>query len=173
MPFETRWAKAKGADRSLTAVLAETAQAERPALEPTIQHIAQQPRILEVFVGLLRRLGVVGETTPAMLIYLIVTARILARPAAAKVHGPSSGGKNYLVAGVLDFFPPSAFYALTAMSERALAYDDEPLVHRILVLYEAHAVASDTGSYLLRSLLSEGKVRYVTVEKTGDGLRSG
>ena len=32
---------------------------------------------------------------------------------------------------------PSAFYALTAMSDRALAYSDEPLKHRHLVTYEA------------------------------------
>ena len=33
-------------------------------------------------------------------------------------------------------------------------------------------MASDMGSYLIRSLLSEGRVRYVTVEKTRDGLKS-
>ena len=52
-----------------------------------------------------------------------------------------------------------------------MAYDDEPLVHRVLVLYEAHAIASETGNYLLRSLLSEGLVRYLTVEKTSDGIK--
>ena len=57
------------------------------------------------------------------------------------------------------------------MSKRAMAYDDEPLVHRVLVLYEAHAIASETGNYLLRSLLSEGLVRYLTVEKTSEGIK--
>ena len=58
------------------------------------------------------------------------------------------------------------------MSEHALAYDQEPLQHRMLVIYEAAGMAGEMQSYLIRSLLSEGKVRYVTVEKTKAGLNS-
>jgi hypothetical protein len=56
------------------------------------------------------------------------------------------------------------------MSDRALAYSTEPLKHRHLVIYEAAGMASDFATYLIRSLLSEGRVRYETVEKTRDGL---
>jgi hypothetical protein len=87
------------------------------------------------------------------------------------VKGPSSGGKSYLTEQVLSFFPESAYYALTAMSEHALAYSDKPLMHRFLVLYEASGMNSDFQTYLLRSLLSEGKVRYETVEKTSEGMK--
>ena len=55
------------------------------------------------------------------------------------------------------------------MSERALAYDTEPLVHRMLVIHEAAAIRGHWLTYLLRSLLSEGCVRYATVEKTPGG----
>ena len=57
------------------------------------------------------------------------------------------------------------------MSEKALAYSKEPLSHRFLVLFETAGMNSDFGSYLLRSLLSEGKIRYETVEKSADGLQ--
>lgn len=73
---------------------------------------------------------------------------------------------------VLRFFPPEAFYVLTAMSERALAYGQEPLAHRMIVLYEAAGLTGDFGTYLVRSLLSENKICYDTVEKTKDGLKS-
>jgi hypothetical protein len=79
-------------------------------------------------------------------------------------------GKSFLVESTLKFFPPEAFYALTAMSDRALAYSTEPLRHRHLVIYEAAGMASDFATYLIRSLLSEGCLRYETVEKTKDGL---
>jgi hypothetical protein len=39
------------------------------------------------------------------------------------------------------------------------------------VLYEAAGLRSDFGSYLIRSLLSEGRIRYETVETTKEGLR--
>src|SRR5580658_9588607 len=51
-----------------------------------------------------------------------------------------------------------------------LAYSTEPLKHRHLVIYEAAGMASDFATYLIRSLLSEGRLRYETVEKTKDGL---
>jgi hypothetical protein len=57
------------------------------------------------------------------------------------------------------------------MSERALAYSDEPLVHRFLVIYEAAGMESEFQTYLIRSLLSEGRVRYETVEKTSEGMK--
>jgi len=38
------------------------------------------------------------------------------------------------------------------------------------VIYEAAGMASDFATYLVRSLLSEGRLRYETVEKTKEGL---
>ena len=68
-------------------------------------------------------------------------------------------------------FPTSAYYPLSAMSERALAYSEEPLKNRFLVLFEAAGLRGAMASYLVRSLLSEGKLRYETVEKTKSGLK--
>jgi hypothetical protein len=72
---------------------------------------------------------------------------------------------------VLSFFPENAYYALTAMSERTLAYSEEPIKHRFLVIYEAAGMSGEFATYLMRSLLSEGRVRYETVEKTSEGMR--
>jgi hypothetical protein len=85
------------------------------------------------------------------------------------IKGPSAAGKSWTIECVLAFFPVDAYYLLTAMSERALAYGTEPLSHRFLVLFEAAGLESDFASYLVRSLLSEGRVRYETVEKGRDG----
>jgi hypothetical protein len=57
------------------------------------------------------------------------------------------------------------------MSDRALAYSNEPLSHRFLIIYEATGLSSDLASYLVRSLLSEGRIRYETVEKTSEGMQ--
>ena len=94
----------------------------------------------------------VGESRVAKLLFLIVVSRFLDRPVSAAVKGPSSGGKSYLVESVLRFFPESAYYALTAMSDRALAYSEEPLSHRFLVLYEAAGMGGDFATYLIWTL---------------------
>jgi hypothetical protein len=132
--------------------------------------LAKTVSILDEFALELERLGVVGERRIAKLLYLALTSRLLRKPISVAVKGPSSGGKSYTVESVCRFFPDDAYYALTAMSERALAYDTEPLRHRFLVLYEAAGLESDFASYLIRSLLSEDRLRYVTVEKGRDGL---
>ena len=135
------------------------------------ENLVLVPNILERFAQDLSRAGVVGESRLAKLLYLAVTSRFLERPVSVAMKGPSSGGKSYLTEQVLGFFPDEAYYALTAMSEHALAYGDEPLSNRFLVLYEAAGMDSDLATYFVRSLLSEGRLRYETVEKTSEGMK--
>lgn len=132
--------------------------------------LASERHLLELVAAELAASGVAGEARLVQLLYLVVTSRLLERPCSVAVKGPSAGGKSYLVEQVLGLFPPDAYYALSAMSERALAYDREPLVHRMLVLYEAAGIQGEIASYLMRSLLSEGRISYVTVVKTKNGL---
>src|ERR671911_235413 len=153
-------------------------QLERAEAEVTSQEawehcseLAKAPNILERFAAELAQSGVAGEARIAKLLYLAVTSRLLERPVSIALKGPSSGGKSYLTEQVLRFFPKSAFYSLTAMSEKALAYSEEPLSHRILVIFEATGMSGDFATYLIRSLLSEGCIRYELVEKTAEGLR--
>ena len=149
---------------------AESEEAARAAWVACAE-LAKTPNILESFARELARSGVAGESRVAKLLYLAVTSRMLGRPVSVAVKGPSSGGKSYLTERVLGFFPESAYYALTAMSERALAYSEEPLSHRFLVIFEAAGMAGDFATYLIRSLLSEGRLRYEVVEKTSEGLK--
>ena len=134
--------------------------------------LALEPDILRLAADELEAAGVAGESRTVKLLYLVATSRILERPCSIALKGPSAGGKSFLAAQTLDLFPESAYYALSAMSDRALAYDTEPLRHRMLVVYEAAGISSDTASYLMRSLLSEGRISYVTVDRGKSGLAS-
>src|SRR5215211_5018238 len=151
----------------------EREQAEATSLEAWehCSELAKAPNILERFAAELAQSGVAGESSIAKLLYLAVTSRLLERPVSIALKGPSSGGKSYLMERVLSFVPESAYYALTAMSERTLAYSEEPIKHRFLVIYEAAGMSGDFATYLMRSLLSEGRVRYETVEKTSEGMK--
>ncbi len=147
---------------------AAIATAQPPAL-------ASCQSILTEVVAAAAASGCIGEDVAVQLTYLSVTSRLLAPPdtiVSLAVKGPSSGGKSHLVQTVLGLFPENTYYALTSMSERALAYSDVDLAHRMLVLYEAAGLAGDFGTYLVRSLLSEGRIRYETVEKTTTGLKA-
>lgn len=154
---------------SIPAGFSATVQPEPFAAEPPA--IAYSPDVLAEFVNALHSCGVAGEDRFAQVTYLSLTSRVLERPVSLAAKGPSSAGKSFVVQEVVGFFPADAVYALSAMSEHALAYSTEPLGHRFLILYEAAGLDSDFASYLLRSLLSEGRIRYETVEKKrGEGM---
>ena len=168
--FKRRWQVACVSAVPWAAAEAAASEDKRSETWEKCGGLARETNVLDEFANELSRIGVVGERRAAKLIYLAVTSRLLERPVSIVVKGPSSGGKSFLVESTLKFFPSEAFYALTAMSDRALAYSTEPLRHRHLVIYEAAGMCSDFATYLIRSLLSEGRLRYETVEKTKDGL---
>jgi len=150
----------------------EAVEAQRGAAWEACRELAESPDILARFVATQRERGIAGEERTMQIVYLALTSRFLDRPVSVAVKGPSSGGKSYTTERTLDLFPAEAFYALSAMSDRALAYSDEPLAHRFLVIYEAAGMAGEMATYLMRSLLSEGCIKYETVEKTKDGLQA-
>ncbi len=135
----------------------------------TVSSLAEEPRILDVFEKELSRLGLVGETRNAKLLYLAFTSRLLPRPLSILVKGASSAGKNHLVASVAKFFPKEAVYALTSTSERALVYSPTDFKHRTLILYEGDGLIAGFMAYVVRSLLSEGRIAYETTVKQKNG----
>jgi len=170
--FRERWGEAVQAAVPWERYEADRRDGTRLDAWRKCQRIAKAPRILDIFAEAIARTGLVGEGKVVRLLFLVLVSRFLARPVSVAVKGPSSGGKSFLVERVLAFVPPRCYYALSAMSERALAYSEEPLSHRFLVLYEACGLQGDFASYLVRSLLSEGRVRYETVEKVEGKLQA-
>jgi hypothetical protein len=167
-------------ERLQTALEAAEPWAERAAAETEATRagawagcaaLAREPRILDRLSDVMQAIGIVGEDRAVRATFLTMVSRHLAHPVSIALKGPSSAGKSYTVECVLSLFGEEAYYALSAMSERALAYSEEPLSHRMLVIYEAAGLRGDFASYLVRSLLSEGRVRYETVEKGSEGLR--
>lgn len=143
-----------------------------PEIPPAPPPLARCRNIIGKFHRAIKRSGLVGEQRVATLLFLAMISRILMKPVSVVVKGPSSAGKSNVVEKVLAFFPESAYYCLTGMSDRALAYSREPLSHRMLVIYEAAGISGEMATYMLRSLLSEGRIDYETVKKTAEGMKT-
>jgi hypothetical protein len=140
-------------------------------LEAAARDLISDPDILARFGTEVEIAGLVGETSNAKILYLALTSRMFERPVSIAIKGVSSVGKSFTVERVLEFFPPAAYFVRTGMSERAIIYSDESYRHRFLILFEAAGMNSEMQSYLIRTLLSEGRVVYEVVEKTKAGLR--
>ena len=107
-----------------------------------------------------------GSTDNLELLYLVATTRLFPRISSVAVKGPSAGGKSYMVDVVLSLLPEAAYVQMTTMSDKALIYLDDDLGHRMLVLAEAaETEQQEMQNYLIRSLLSEGRIVHHTVER--------
>ncbi|MGH7046805.1 MAG: hypothetical protein ACREE2_10530 [Stellaceae bacterium] len=169
--FRIAFQRALDAAEPYQAIAEREAKAANEASMCAAGDLVFERDILGRFAAELPRAGLVGEDRIAKILYLTLTSRLFDRPVAAAIKGPSSGGKSFTVEVTLRFFSPSAYWERTALSDRALAYSEEDFRHRHLVIYEAAGAASDMAAYLLRSLLSEGRIVYEVVETTRDGIR--
>ena len=133
--------------------------------------MADSDDILGRLTGDLARLGHVGEEVAWKLIYLAATSRLLDQIVSVVLKGPSAAGKSSTVDRVLGFFPADAIVSLSGMSEHFLVYDDRPIAHKMLVLHEAAGMSGEFATYLIRTLLSEGRLVHGTVVATPEGLK--
>ena len=83
------------------------------------------------------------------------------------LKGPSAGGKSFLLSSVMAFFPGLAYYMISTLSPKALAYVGESLTHRMLVVAEYDGMEEKRTEYLLRTLLSEGRITYAVPVNIG------
>ncbi len=137
-----------------------------PVKRVDMPQLALEPDLLGRFSKEVETAGLAHERTTSRLLFLAMVSRVLARPVNVVVKGPSSGGKNFTVEQVLAFFPAWTHWIRTAVSPKAMAYSTESFVNRFVVLLEAESIQSEeagTAALLIRSLLSEGHIKYETV----------
>jgi hypothetical protein len=111
----------------------------------------------------LQQLGLAGETRHALLLYLALTSRLTDDIINTAIKAESSTGKSFLVGNVLKLFPPEAYLSLSGMSKQALYYSKDDFRHRML--YIAEAAGMESAEYTIRTLLSEKRLAFKSVER--------
>ena len=140
---------------------------DRERWEASARHIIDSDNILALFTRELHKV-IAGEELNAKLLYLIGTSRLLDRTMHAALKGTSAGGKSEIRNRVLAFFPPESVIAFTSLTEKALIYDERDYRHKILSMAEASATEEQSfQDYLLRELISEGRIRHSVPAKIG------
>jgi hypothetical protein len=154
------------------ATKAPPAPVDVAALKKSAAPLIECKDVLEHFVAAFSKV-MAGEKRNAKFIYLIATSRLLPKTMHAAIKGTSAGGKSEMRARILDFFPPEAVVSFTSLSEKSLIYYDGDFAHKILSMGEAVATdEQDFQDYLLRELMSEGRLRHQTVQKVGNDIVS-
>jgi hypothetical protein len=130
----------------------------------------QHPNKLVLLDDIVKQQGFAGPTNLPRLSYLVLLTALTDHPVSMAVKAPSGAGKSYGFNKGKQFIPPKAYEQFEGMSEKALIYLDLDLKHKHLFIGEAAGLAEGNGRTLLRQLLSEGSVRYATVQSTSNGL---
>jgi hypothetical protein len=141
--------------------------ADIAALADSAAAIIQNENVLDLFAAEFKKV-VAGERSTAKLLYLIATSRLLPKTMHAAVKGTSAVGKSEIRKRLLEFFPPESVVSFTSLSEKFLIYYDGDFAHKVLSMGEAVAVDEQSfQDYLLRELMSEGRIKHSTVQKVG------
>jgi hypothetical protein len=140
------------------------------ALEMSAAAIIDSDDVLALFEKVWSRV-MAGERRNARLLYLMATTRLFDKCMSGAIKGPSSAGKSELRQRVLDFMPPEHVVAFSTLSEKALLYIDGDFCHKILSMGEAAGTEEQSlQDYLLRELISSGKLVYPVVQKVGNEM---
>jgi hypothetical protein len=137
-------------------------------LESDARQRLSDPKLLFTIGEAITARGLVGERQNALTLELAAVSRVTDEPICMVVKGDSAGGKSHQVRAVLAFHPDNAHVDLTSMSEKGLIYDTRDYAHRVLSFYEMDGEAANPfAAYLLRTLISEGRIEHLTVETSG------
>jgi hypothetical protein len=113
----------------------------------------QDPRLMHLVRNDLQSLGIAGETGLSLTLYLVGISRQLGKPLNARVHGPTSSGKSFVVETVCDCFPPETLIRATQITAQAF-FHMEPgsLKHRLIVAGERSRQEDDETAEKTRAL---------------------
>ncbi|HHN47211.1 MAG TPA: hypothetical protein ENN09_07200 [Planctomycetes bacterium] len=170
--FPNRWRQAMASAKPYADACRAELTSRAQAAWPQCESLANAPDVLSVFADELQRCGFAGDQQAAKLLFLMLVSRLHGKPVSAVVKGPAAAGKSHLVQQVLKFFPDDAYVLMTSCSNKALVRFDQPLKHRFVVINEAAGIKGDTMNYFVRSLLSEGKLKYTVTDGGGAGVRT-
>jgi hypothetical protein len=128
---------------------------------------------INIILADVEALGVAGEKTLALTVYLVGVSRLLARPLAMIVQGQSSSGKSYIIEKIAELFPPEAVLHAKQMTPQALFHMPRgSLEHRWIVAGERSRIEGDDAAEAtraLREMISSGKLSKLMPEKGEDG----
>ena len=151
-----------------------------PAIQSLAETIAKDPALIRKRIDAVNQSGVVGERNVIAMYFAALDSRLLPEDTATpnalaiKNSGHDGSGKSYSMKKTLDLYPVGAYHLITSGSAKSLYYLPQGLKHRALIVAEAFQFQANNAAdsefvYVVRSLLSEGRVSYQVPQKDEDG----
>lgn len=123
--------------------------------EEALSFLETTPNILAKVIKVTDRLGLVGEETLRLMVYLCFTSRIIDEPLSITIKGEASSGKSFTCQTVQKIVPEEGFHFITRATAQAFYHlPEDGLQHKIIYINELPG--SESADYSIRSAQSEG-----------------
>lgn len=120
-----------------------------------VKFLEKTHNLLYHALDITNRMGVVGEETLRLMVYLCFTSRILKEPLSMTVKGEASSGKSFSCQSVLKTIPEEGCHFITKATQQAFFHlAEDGLQHRIVYINELQG--SESADYSIRTAQSEG-----------------
>jgi len=151
-----------------------------PEVKKLADEIATNHLSFKHRLDVINQSGVVGERGTLAMYFAALDSRLLppnyASPNTLSIKnaGHFGAGKSFTLMMALEIYPETSYKLITNGSAKSIYYLKDGLKHKALIVTEGfqfqenRAVDSELV-YTIRSLISEGRVRYPTVEKDENG----
>jgi hypothetical protein len=129
--------------------------------------LAQQPSLLYDVLRMVKRFGLVGEETNALIVYLGATSRVLDDPINIMLQGESSSGKSASIATTLNLIPEEQKIVRIGYSPMAVIYSPVSFKHKVICILELSG--AEAAGYNIRNMQSEKKIEWEVTVARPDG----
>ncbi|MFH0925065.1 MAG: CHC2 zinc finger domain-containing protein [bacterium] len=148
-----------------------------PEVKKLAEEIAKDTFLFKRRLDDTNKNGLVGERQVASFVYITIDSAKLTKEdiLASKISGNFGAGKSYTINHCLPLYPDSAYYEITSASQKSFYHlKKDSLSHKALILVEAAPLQTTDSqdieiAYIIRTLLSEGSLRYQVTEKDENG----
>jgi DNA primase len=154
-----------------------------PEVEKGALALTLDPMVFKKRIDVINQAGVVGERRIIAMYLCTIDSRLIpdefqcSNVLAVKNAGHFGAGKSYTLSMCTHIYPESAYYMITNGSSKSLYYLQGGLKHKALIITEGFQYQENNAQdselvFITRSLISEGRIKYCTVEKDEDGKHS-
>jgi len=152
-----------------------------PEIRELVTELSQDPLLYKKRIDTINEAGVVGERKAISMYFAALDSRLLVSEdnsvLAVKNSGHFGAGKSYTLDKCLKIYPKTTYRFITSGSKKSIIYlGKDELKHKTLVFAEGLQLQTNQKDsellYTIRSLLSEGRVKYEVAEMARGGRQT-
>jgi DNA primase len=145
-----------------------------PSILADVEKLKNDPLLIKKRLDTMGQAGIVGERGLCAMYFSVLDSRLLNDPLSSKTSGHSGSGKSHTLSKCLSIYPESAYHMITNGSPKSLYHMTNGLKNKAFIIAEGFQFQKNNATdselvYVVRSLLSEGVVKYSCPQKNDDG----